>query len=144
MKGTEGNRIDYDVVGADIVALLDKYDLREIQYDRWNAVQLAGQLEGAGLQMLPMTQSFNTFDDPSRYLEKLVAEKKLLHNAHPVLRWMARNVAIVQNADGKIRPHKMKSAEKIDGIVALIMAIDRARRFMELHSAYEERGIVVI
>lgn len=144
ITGTPGNRIDYDFIHRDIVKTAETYNVVEIQFDRWNATQFAGNLENEGLTMIPMSQTFNTLDEPCRYLEKLVAESNLIHMNHPVLRWMARNVAIVQNADGKIRPHKQKSADKIDGVVASIMALDRARRYEDAKSPYEERGLSLI
>lgn len=141
MMGTDGNRVDYDVIAKKILELSEIYDIREVAFDRWNATQLAGQLEGEGLVMMPMGQGFKAMNAPSKELERLVAEKKLRHSGHPVLRWMAKNVSIEQNAEGEIRPSKKKSSEKIDGIVALIMALDRVSRASGDVSVYEERGI---
>jgi phage terminase large subunit-like protein len=61
-----------------------------------------------------------------REIEKLIVSRKLAHGANPVTRWMAANVAVAQDHAGNLKPAKDKSSERIDGIVALIMAIDRA------------------
>lgn len=144
LMGTEGNRVDYDRILNFILELRDKFDIREISFDRWNATQLAGQLEGEAFTMMPITQGFKALNAPSKELEKLVAEKKIRHNGHPVLRWMAKNVAISQNADGEIRPNKKKSTEKIDGILALVMALDRVSRAAAETSIYDDRGILSV
>ena len=143
--GTDGNRVDYDRIRLKILELCERFNVREVAYDRWNATQLAGQLEQDGLELIPIGMGFKQMTAPSKELERLVAESKLQHGGHPVLRWMAKNVAIEQNADGEIRPSKKKSNEKIDGIVALIMALDRVTRAAgDSGSAYEERGILSV
>jgi phage terminase large subunit-like protein len=63
---------------------------------------------------------------PTRELEKLIVSRRLAHGANPVTRWMAANVAVAQDPAGNLKPAKDKSTERIDGIVAIIMAIGRA------------------
>lgn len=144
IRATEGNRIDYDFIRAEIKEDAERFDLREVQYDRWNATQLAGQLEGDGLEMLPMAQTFENYNEPCLELERRVTKGNVKHAGHPVLRWMARNVQVLQNGEGKIRPSKKKSPEKIDGITALLMGLDRLMRHHETESVYEERGMVSV
>ena len=72
----------------------------------------------------------------------LILSKKLHHGGHPVLRWMADNVVVKEDPAGNIKPDKSKSTEKIDGIVATIMALDLAIRNQEGPSVYETRGIL--
>ena len=80
---------------------------------------------------------------PTKELMKLVLEKRVAHGGHPVLRWMMDNVFIRKDPAGNIKPDKEKSVEKIDGIVASIMALDRAiRNGMGGNSIYDERGII--
>ena len=141
---TEGNSIDYGEIRADILHLAELFDIREIEFDRWNATQLTQQLTEDGLTMIPVTQGIATLTAPSKELERMMLDHKLEHAGNPVLRWNARNVAVIQNGEGEIRPSKKKSTEKIDGIVALIMAIDRASRDVEGESVYEEHGILQI
>jgi phage terminase large subunit-like protein len=76
--------------------------------------------------MVEFRQGFRSMSAPTRELEKLIVSRKLAHGANPVTRWMAANVAVAQDPAGNLKPAKDKSTERIDGIVALIMAIGRA------------------
>jgi phage terminase large subunit-like protein len=89
-------------------------------------MQIAVQLENEGLEMVPVRQGFNTLSSPSKYLETLVAKGELNHGGHPVLAWMADNVTVEEDAAGNIKPSKKRSTEKIDGIAALVTALERA------------------
>ena len=126
IKATQGNVADYDVIRADINELGKLFPIREIAYDRWNATQLTTQLGADGFTMAQFGQGFASMAAPSRELEKLVMGGLLGHGANPVLRWMASNVAIETDAAGNMKPTKDKSGEKIDGIVAGLMALARA------------------
>jgi len=122
---TPGNIIDYDAIREKIIALGEEYRIEEIAYDPYNVSQLTMQLTGAGFRCVPVRQGFLTLSAPSKELEKVILREKLLHLDHPVLRWMASNVATSSDSAGNIKPDKEKSSEKIDGIVALVMAHDR-------------------
>lgn len=125
IKTTPGNIADYDIIRNDIRDLVDRFGIREVGYDRWNATQLVTQLTNDGLEMFPIGQGFNSMTAPSREFEKRVLAHRFQHGGNPVLRWMASNVAVVSDAAGNIKPTKEKSAEKIDGIVAALMALSR-------------------
>ena len=75
---------------------------------------------------------------------KLVLKKRVAHGGHPVLMWMIDNVFIRKDPAVNIKPDKEKSTEKIDGAVAMIMALDRAIRngCVTGESVYESRGII--
>ena len=119
---TEGNVTDFDKVRADISALAQKYQIRGIGLDPWNSAQLGLQLQGDGLPMEQYRQGYGGLSAPSKQAENWIVSGKLLHGGHPVLTWQAGNVAI--QTDGQnIRPSKQRSSERIDGIVALVMAI---------------------
>jgi phage terminase large subunit-like protein len=121
---TDGNVTDFDQVRADINQLAKKYSIRQIAIDRWNATQLANQLQGDGLSVVGFGQGYGSMSSPSKQLEALVVGGKLLHGGNPVLTWQAGNVAIQQDtAAGNIKPSKARSTERIDGIVSLVMAI---------------------
>ena len=123
---TDGNVIDYNRVLADIVALGKTYSIREIAFDPWNATATAQSLKDAhGFEMVSFRQGFVSMNEPSKRMERLVMQGKLRHGGNPVLRWMASNVTIQTDPAGNIKPDKQKSAEKIDGIVASVMAIGR-------------------
>lgn len=141
---TPGNVIDYRRIQAKIEELGEKYDIREIAFDRWGATAISQGLTDAGFVMAQMGQGFASMSAPTKELLRLVLAGELAHGANPVLRWMADNVTTEQDAAGNVKPSKAKSREKIDGIVASIMAIDRAQRNAgdSGRSVYEERGIL--
>lgn len=129
IEATEGNVIDYDVIRARIREDGERFEIREITYDRWGAVQLATQLQGDGFTLVPFGQGFASMAAPTREFLSIVASARLAHGGHPVLRWMASCLALAQDAAGNLKPDRhesMKGGGKIDGIVALVMALGRA------------------
>jgi phage terminase large subunit-like protein len=94
--------------------------------------------------MVAFGQGYRDMTAPTKEMEKLVLEGKLLHGANPVLRWMASNVAVEMDAAGNLKPSKKKSTERIDGIVAAIMALGRAMLVPQFKSVYETRGPIVL
>ena len=146
LKTTEGNVVHYGFIESFIEELGEKYNIREIAYDRWGAVQMSQNLEGMGFTVVPFGQGFKDMSPPTKELMKLVLEKRVAHGGHPVLRWMMDNVFIRKDPAGNIKPDKEKSTEKIDGAVAMIMALDRAIRNGNVisESVYDERGILLL
>jgi phage terminase large subunit-like protein len=139
IEATPGEVIDYDRIRVKINQLRQRYNIREIAIDRWNATQLATQLEGDGFQMVAFGQGYASMNWPTKKLEELVLGGRLSHGGNPVLRWMASNVSIETDAADNWKPSKKKSVERIDGIVALIMAagragLDKDYRFYEYQS----------
>ena len=145
IKLTEGNVIDYDVLRQDINELGKRYEIREIAIDRWNSTQLQTQLMGDGFEVVQFGQGYASMTAPTKELERLVLEAKLAHGGNPVLRWMASNVTVETDAAGNLKPSKKKSIEKIDGIVATIMALGRAMVSEgDGKSVYDQRGILTV
>ncbi|HEL1616995.1 TPA: terminase large subunit [Streptococcus suis] len=143
IKTTEGNVVHYGFIEKFIEDLSEIYHIKEIAYDRWNATQMVQNLEGMGLTMVPFGQGYKDMSPPSKELYKLIMEGKIQHGGHPVLKWMGQNVVMRQDPAGNIKPDKEKSVEKIDGIVALIMGLDRCIRHQtDEGSVYDERGIL--
>jgi phage terminase large subunit-like protein len=143
LKTTEGNVVHYGFIEKAIEDLGALYNIREIAYDDWNATHMCQNLEGLGFKMVPFGQGFKSMSPPSKELMRLVLDGKLAHGGHPVLRWMMDNIYVRTDPAGNIKPDKEKSSEKIDGAVALIMALDRAQRGGGyVKSVYEERGIL--
>lgn len=143
IKTTEGNVVHYGFIEKIIEDLSEIYHIKEIAYDRWNATQMVQNLEGMGLTMVPFGQGYKDMSPPSKELYKLMMEGKIQHGGHPVLKWMGQNVVMRQDPAGNIKPDKEKSVEKIDGIVALIMGLDRCIRHQsDEGSVYDERGIL--
>jgi phage terminase large subunit-like protein len=122
---TEGNVTDYDVIREFIRDLADRYQIKEIAFDRWNASQLVTQLQADGALMVPVGLGFASMQAPCREFEKLVLARKLRHGGNPVLRWMLSNISIKVDPAGNMKPDKAKSTEKIDGIVAALLALAR-------------------
>jgi phage terminase large subunit-like protein len=141
---TEGNVMHYEELETFIGLLKNKFDIKEIAYDRWNAAQIVQRLGDMGLTMVPFGQGFASMSSPTKELMKLVLEKRIAHGGNEPLAWMADNVTVRTDPAGNIKPDKEKSTEKIDGIVALIMALDRALRNQSVESIYNERGIIII
>ena len=123
ITATPGSSVDYDFVRADIARLAQQYDVRMIAVDRWNATQLAKQLEGDGFKVGYFGQGYASMSSPAKEFERLIVDADLVHDGNPVLRWMASNVAIEPDAAGNIKPSKAKSTERIDGIVATVMGL---------------------
>jgi phage terminase large subunit-like protein len=144
IEPTEGNIIDYDVIRKRIQEDGERFNIREIAFDRWNATQLTTQLAGDGFTMVPFGQGFQSMSAPCEELRKLLVSHQLAHAGNQVLRWMASNVAVKQDPAGNLKPDKSKSSEKIDGIVALIMALGRAIVRQEFVSVYETHGLEFI
>ena len=106
---------------------------------------MSQNLDGAGFTVVPFGQGYASMSPPTKELLKLVLEERLAHGGHPVLRWMVDNVTVRTDPAGNIKPDKEKSTEKIDGAVALIMALDRAiRHENDGLSVYDERGLLFV
>ncbi len=146
LETTEGNVVHYGYIEKFIEKLGEKYNIREIAFDRWGAVQMVQNLEGMGFTVVPFGQGFKDMSPPTKELMKLTLEKRLAHGGHPVLSWMMDNIFIRRDPAGNIKPDKEKSTEKIDGAVATIMALDRAIRCGadNSESVYNQRGILVL
>jgi phage terminase large subunit-like protein len=128
LKTTEGNVIHYGFIEKLIEDLGTKYHIKEIAFDRWGAVQMTQNLEGAGFTVVPFGQGYRDMSPPTKELMKLTLEKRIAHGGHPALSWMMDNIHVRTDPAGNIKPDKEKSTEKIDGAVAMIMALDRAIR----------------
>lgn len=144
IMSTEGNVIHYDFIEKFIMYLSEKYHILEIAVDRWNATQMIQNLEGEGFTIVPFGQGFSSMSAPTKEFYRLLMEGRIIHGGNPVLRWMAGNVVIDTDPAGNIKVTKAKSKEKIDGIVATIMALDRCiRQEGQSGSVYDERGLLV-
>ena len=146
LQTTEGNVVHYGFIEQFIEKLRERFNIREIAFDRWGAVQMVQNLEGMGFTVVPFGQGFKDMSPPTKELMKLVLEQKIAHGGHPVLRWNMDNIFIRTDPAGNIKADKEKSTEKIDGAVATIMALDRAIRCGNDHGAsvYDDRGLLFI
>jgi phage terminase large subunit-like protein len=149
---TEGDVVDYAYIIAFIEKLSEDYQIREIAYDRWGAEKIRRDLEELGdergFQIVPFGQGFGSMATPTRDLMQLVQEKKIRHGKHPVMDWNMTNVVCETDAHLNMKISKKKSTEKVDGVVSLVMGLDRAIKNQGLMDASvydaEERGLLII
>ena len=142
LRTTPGNVCDYDVIREQIRELSEVYDIREIAYDRWGATQLSQDLYEEGITVVPIGQGFASMSPPTKELERLVLTKRIRHGGHPVMRWMVDNAVTLTDPAENIKLDKAKSTGRIDGLVALVMAVDRATR--NPVSRYEQGGLEAV
>jgi phage terminase large subunit-like protein len=143
---TPGNVIDYAFIEEMIIKQGDLYDIKEIGYDRWNASAIVTRLQDAGFKMIPIAQGYASMSTPTKELEKRIMEGSIQHGGNPVLAWMNDCCSVrFDNKDNilPMKPDRKKSSKRIDGIVALIMALDRATR-NEAKWIYDEQDLKVI
>lgn len=141
---TPGNVIDYNFIEKEIIDLRGRYEIIQIGYDPWNAMQTAVNLEDQGLTMVEVRQGYKSMSPPMKEIEQLVMGKKLIHGGHPVLRWNVGNVQAKTDENENIRPVKGKGIERIDGLVAMVNAMARAMLREDTTSVYESRGVITV
>ena len=120
---TEGNVTDYAFIKARVIELAQRYDIKDIAFDRFNASQLVIELQNEGLQLFPFGQGFVSMSAPTKELERLVKDRMLRHAGNPVTRWMMGNILLTQDPAGNIKINKAKSGDKVDGPVSIVMAL---------------------
>ena len=153
INATPGNIIDYGYILRQINEDADKYDLKEICFDRWGSTKIIQDLDNMGYtrdgteyerHLIDFGQGYASMSPAVKETEKLILNKELAHNNNPVLRWMIGNVVIKQDPAGNMKLDKSKSVERIDGVTALVMAISRAVVKKDNSSPYDGRGILVL
>lgn len=145
MTLVNGSRIDQNLIRLQVNQICEQFRLVNVAFDPWNAEKLRIELEADGVDMLQFNQTISYFNEPTKELLSMVAEKRLLHGGDPVLRWMASNLSVKEDASGNMRPDKKSSGDKIDGMVALIMAIGSFLANPEdPPNPYENRPLFVI
>lgn len=145
LETTPGNAVDYGFVRAAILEDAQRFNIENLNVDRlFQGYQVSQELADEGLTVFGMGQGFMSMGPPVKEFERRLLGNKLHHGGNPVLRWMADNVAVRQDPAGNLKPDKAASQGKIDGIVSLIMALDRAMRHgPPKRSVYEDRGLEV-
>ena len=145
LEATVGEVINYEQIRAKINELSKIYRITDLAIDRWNAAQLAQQLQSDGIEVVAFSMGWATLSPAAKDFEALVLSDQIRHGGHPVLKWCVGNTVIEQDSQGNIRPSKAKSSEKIDLAVAAIMATARARvQGVIGSSVYEGRGLTVL
>jgi phage terminase large subunit-like protein len=146
IKLTPGNVIDHAFIKAEFEKDYEKFDIQEVAFDRWGFEALRQQFIADGVDdevFVSFGMGFVSMSAPCKKLEELVLARQLAHGGNPVLRWMAGNTVVETDAAENLKPSKKKSTERIDGIVATVMALGRAITIEEKKpSVYESRGII--
>lgn len=125
---TPGPVTDWRFVTARVLQIAQKFDIAEVGFDRYGARDTVGELSDAGLKVVDVPQGAITFNAPIRRMEDLVLSRKFRHNGHKVLRWNLDCVTVKPDANANLRPVKpdrLASSKRIDGVVALLMALWR-------------------
>jgi len=117
--------VDFEVIRRDVSELAAQFDVQELAYDPWQALQLANQLDGDGVEMVQHRQGFGSMAGPTATFQRLWSSAQLAHDGDPVLAWMADNVAVKEDEAGNLKPDKKRSGDRVDGIVAAVMAVGR-------------------
>lgn len=146
---TDGDATDYDAILEALLGeggLAERYQILELAFDMWGAAKVVNALQGGGLKVVQFGQGFRSMSPPTKELLRMVLNKTLNHGNNAVLNWNVDNLVVRQDPAGNVKPDKEKSSEKIDGVVALIMALDRAVRNDPNagRSVYEDRGLVIL
>ncbi|OKH70807.1 terminase [Mycobacterium sp. SWH-M1] len=158
---TPGNVTDYDYIQSQIERDRDQFNVREIAYDRWNSQQLVNDLINDGAPMVTMGQGFASMSAPTKDLQRMILQGAVRvddkglpspivrHGANPLLRWTVDNFAVEMDPAGNVKPSKRNAADKIDPVVALVMALSRAvaAREQQFRSAYDDPdsdGLMVV
>ncbi len=120
---TPGAGTNYGFVREDVIRLASKYEVQKLAHDRFLAHQLAGELRDEGLPVEPFGQGYKSMSDPTKGLMRLVLSRRIRHGGNDILRWNASNLVVTQDPAANLKPDKAKASEKIDGVVALVMAL---------------------
>jgi phage terminase large subunit-like protein len=141
---TGGDVVDYEFIRTFINERAKEYKIKSIQFDRWNSSQLVTGLMSDGANMVPFGQGYQSMSSPTKELEKYVLNQEINFASNPVMRWMNGNVELRTDPAGNIKIDKSKASEKVDGMVALVMAIGGYLTDVGKGSVYDRRGILEI
>jgi len=141
---TSGDVADYSFIRAKINELSLKYRIQSVCYDRWGASQLIVDLGNDGCNLDPFGQGFVSMSMPTKTLEAEILAKNIIHNNNPCMNWCMSNVALQEDPAGNIKIAKNKSKEKVDPVVALVMALGCHLTTESGDSVYDTRGILMI
>lgn len=144
LTSTEGSVIDYEYISDDMARIKSSYQIAEVPYDPFQATQFALIMQKEGYPMIEYGATVKNFSEPMKELEKLITDCAIEFQKDPVLKWMMGNVTAKLDRKDNIFPNKERPENKIDGVVALIMAIARATLHETHESIYKERGLIVI
>lgn len=140
---TDGDVADYRKIQADIIADCERFAVQEVAFDPWNATQTVQELQDAGLNMVEFVQGPKSYHPAMQALEAYYVPGNLSHGGDPVLTWNAANLVARRDVNLNMAPDKKRSADKIDGMVALLMALGVLVK-QNGPSIYETRGVIAV
>ena len=138
-----GEIIDYDLIFATIVKARDQFQLELLKFDPWNARQLAAKLADENVNVSEFIQGPKSFHPAMKEFERVYLAHKLSYGVDPLLTWCAANLVVRRDVNFYMAPDKNKSAEKIDDMVALVMAVGASIDPQEV-KPYADHGLRVI
>lgn len=138
---TPGNVIDFDRIEDDLIELRSDFEIKEVPYDPFQATQFAVHMVDEGFPMVEFGATVKNFSEPMKELEAMIIEREIEFEKDPVLNWMFGNVVAKTDKKENIFPDKERKANKIDGVVALIMALGRAIVEKPVVNPYTNRGL---
>lgn len=144
---TDGDETDYSTVREHIIAISKQYKILQIAVDRkFQGAETAQWLGQSGLNLIDFPQTFYAFTSPTAEYLRLINTGQLKHGDNPVMKWNAGNLMLKTQGEGEMKPSKDKSGNKIDGVVADIMAlaISLQRKMVKTGSVYEKRGALTL
>lgn len=123
---TEGDEIDQDRILQDALEAHSRWKFAEIGYDPYNASTIAKRLRESGIVATPVPQTFPYMGYPSAEFERQLVDRNIRHDHNACFKWMVGNAKAISDSNGNVRPSKKKSTARIDGLVASIIALQRA------------------
>jgi len=141
---TDGEVLDYDRIEEDLEDLKSRFEIKEVLYDPFQATQFSTRMTKEGFQMVEISPTVKNFSEPMKELEARVYSRKIFHDGCPVLTWMVSNVVCHRDHKDNIYPNKEQPQNKIDGVIAALMCINRAISEDNTPSVYEGRGVLTI
>jgi phage terminase large subunit-like protein len=127
MTITDGEIIDFNIIKEDILELCSQFEVRELAYDPFQATMLITELMAEGVPVVEMRPTVLNFSEPMKSLDALIRAKQIKHNGDPVQEWMISNVVAKEDAKENVYPRKERAENKIDGVIALLMALGRCQ-----------------
>lgn len=124
IESCEGEIIDIDYITDDIMKFCSTYDVRGICYDPWQLQLWADKMSKEGLNMIEVRNTVQNFSEPMKELQALIYSKRFVFENNQVLYWMLTNVVAHYDKKDNIFPNKQCNENKIDGAVAIIMALN--------------------
>lgn len=146
---TPGNVTDYDYIYEQVLADMKVFDVVSVGFDKWNATQLANNLLAEGVPLVETRQGYKTLSPALKEVQRLVlkgkrGDERMRHGGNPVMVWMIDNLAVAMDPAGNVKPDKANSAEKIDGVAALVNAISESVNVDETNSAYNDDHTLIV